>query len=290
MAARRVSLAGHVRANQCVVKGIGATVRRLPTASRASIAACIPDSLRLVSRYSRAGSDSATIPQPANSRQAPAETSAERSATTKSPLPCASIQPTGPAYQPRSKPSCARMRSSAAARGWPATAGVGCSAATIRSSVACPCSVAAFGVLAAGACYVPVDLAQPPARRALIEQAAGIWSNVQTADAVPPHWRSIPYGRPLPGQAYRVVDDAGRDAPDHVEGELLIGGASLARGYRNDPALTTERFVESDAGRWYRTGDRGRYWPDGTLEFLGRADRQVKCAVIGPSSVRSRPR
>ncbi|AGK49815.1 AMP-binding enzyme family protein [Burkholderia thailandensis MSMB121] len=168
------------------------------------------------------------------------------------------------------------MRSSAAARGWPATAGVGCSAATIRSSVACPCSVAAFGVLAAGACYVPVDLAQPPARRALIEQAAGIWSNVQTADAVPPHWRSIPYGRPLPGQAYRVVDDAGRDAPDHVAGELLIGGASLVRGYRNDPALTTERFVESDAGRWYRTGDRGRYWPDGTLEFLGRADRQVK--------------
>lgn len=105
---------------------------------------------------------------------------------------------------------------------------------------------------------------------------AGIWSNVQTVDAVPPHWRSIPYGRPLPGQAYRVVDEAGRDAPDYVAGELLIGGASLARGYRNDPALTAERFVESGAGRWYRTGDRGRYWPDGTLEFLGRADRQVK--------------
>ncbi|AFR18763.1 pyochelin synthetase [Burkholderia pseudomallei] len=105
---------------------------------------------------------------------------------------------------------------------------------------------------------------------------AGIWSNLQTVDAVPPHWRSIPYGRPLPGQAYRVVDDSGRDAPDHVAGELLIGGASLARGYRNDPVLSAARFVESDTGRWYRTGDRGRYWPDGTLEFLGRADRQVK--------------
>ncbi|MXN77939.1 amino acid adenylation domain-containing protein [Burkholderia sp. 4701] len=105
---------------------------------------------------------------------------------------------------------------------------------------------------------------------------AGIWSNLQTVDAVPPHWRSIPYGRPLPGQAYRVVDAAGRDVPDHVTGELLIGGGSLARGYRNDPLLTVQRFAQTDAGRWYRTGDRGRYWPDGTLEFLGRADQQVK--------------
>ncbi|UXU91748.1 amino acid adenylation domain-containing protein [Burkholderia sp. S-53] len=105
---------------------------------------------------------------------------------------------------------------------------------------------------------------------------AGIWSNVQTVRDVPPHWRSIPYGRPLPGQAYRVVDADGRDAPDHVPGELLIGGDSLARGYRNDPELTAQRFVQHASGRWYRTGDRGRYWPDGTLEFLGREDRQVK--------------
>ncbi|CAB3759406.1 peptide synthetase [Burkholderia sp. MSh2] len=105
---------------------------------------------------------------------------------------------------------------------------------------------------------------------------AGIWSNVQTVHDVPPHWRSIPYGRPLPGQAYRVVDADGRDAPDYVPGELLIGGDSLARGYRNDPELTVQRFVQHASGRWYRTGDRGRYWPDGTLEFLGREDRQVK--------------
>ncbi|PHP87690.1 non-ribosomal peptide synthetase [Burkholderia sp. AU18528] len=105
---------------------------------------------------------------------------------------------------------------------------------------------------------------------------AGIWSNVQTVHDVPPHWRSIPYGRPLPGQAYRVVDGDGRDAPDYVPGELLIGGDSLARGYRNDPELTAQRFVQHASGRWYRTGDRGRYWPDGTLEFLGREDRQVK--------------
>ncbi|WP_342705303.1 amino acid adenylation domain-containing protein [Burkholderia arboris] len=105
---------------------------------------------------------------------------------------------------------------------------------------------------------------------------AGIWSNVQTVRDVPSHWRSIPYGRPLPGQAYRVVDADGRDVPDYVPGELLIGGDSLARGYRNDPELTAQRFVQHASGRWYRTGDRGRYWPDGTLEFLGREDRQVK--------------
>jgi dihydroaeruginoic acid synthetase len=105
---------------------------------------------------------------------------------------------------------------------------------------------------------------------------AGIWSNWQTVDAVPPHWRSIPYGRPLPGQAYRVVDDRGRDVPDHVVGELWIGGASLARGYRNDPVLTARRFVHDGQGRWYRTGDRGCFWSDGTIEFLGRIDQQVK--------------
>ncbi|MCT4824126.1 pyochelin non-ribosomal peptide synthetase PchE, partial [Pseudomonas aeruginosa] len=105
---------------------------------------------------------------------------------------------------------------------------------------------------------------------------AGIWSNLQSVDTVPPHWRSIPYGRPLPGQAYRVVDAHGRDVPDLVVGELWIGGASLARGYRNDPELSARRFVHDAQGRWYRTGDRGRYWGDGTLEFLGRVDQQVK--------------
>ncbi|ESR71517.1 nicotinate-nucleotide--dimethylbenzimidazole phosphoribosyltransferase [Pseudomonas aeruginosa VRFPA05] len=105
---------------------------------------------------------------------------------------------------------------------------------------------------------------------------AGIWSNLQSVDTVPPHWRSIPYGRALPGQAYRVVDAHGRDVPDLVVGELWIGGASLARGYRNDPELSARRFVHDAQGRWYRTGDRGRYWGDGTLEFLGRVDQQVK--------------
>ncbi len=105
---------------------------------------------------------------------------------------------------------------------------------------------------------------------------AGIWSNLHCIDAVPGHWNSIPYGKPLAGQAYRVVDERGRDVPDQVVGQLLIGGASLARGYRNDPQLTAQRFRSDERGRWYHTGDRGRFWGDGTLEFLGRIDQQVK--------------
>ncbi|MDG4782323.1 amino acid adenylation domain-containing protein [Micromonospora sp. WMMD961] len=105
---------------------------------------------------------------------------------------------------------------------------------------------------------------------------ASIWSNAIEVAAVPTHWRSVPYGFPLANQTYRVVDDAGRDRPDWVPGELWIGGRGVALGYRGDPARTAEKFVEDAAGRWYRTGDLGRYWPDGTLEFLGRADHQVK--------------
>lgn len=106
---------------------------------------------------------------------------------------------------------------------------------------------------------------------------AGIWSNAfDVRLPLPSHWRSIPYGQPLPNQCYRVVDAQGRDCPDWVAGELWIGGAGLALGYCGDAALSAERFIERDGGRWYRTGDRGRYWPDGTLEFLGREDHQVK--------------
>jgi acyl-coenzyme A synthetase/AMP-(fatty) acid ligase/acyl carrier protein len=105
---------------------------------------------------------------------------------------------------------------------------------------------------------------------------ASIWSNAIEVAAVPAHWRSVPYGFPLANQAYRVVDDAGRDRPDWVPGELWIGGRGVALGYRGDPTRTAEKFVSDPAGRWYRTGDLGRYWPDGTLEFLGRADHQVK--------------
>ncbi|MFC6338652.1 amino acid adenylation domain-containing protein [Pseudomonas sp. CCM 7891] len=106
---------------------------------------------------------------------------------------------------------------------------------------------------------------------------AAIWSNYQPVDLpLPAHWRSIPYGKPLGNQQYRVVDSLGRDCPDWLAGELWIGGAGVANGYRGTPQLSAERFVEHQGSRWYRTGDLGRYWPDGCLEFLGRRDHQVK--------------
>jgi amino acid adenylation domain-containing protein len=105
---------------------------------------------------------------------------------------------------------------------------------------------------------------------------AAIWSNAFEVEDVSPEWRSIPYGFPLRNQCYRVVDARGRDRPDWVPGELWIGGAGLAIGYRGDLETTTKKFVRDRGSRWYRTGDMGRYRPDGSLEFLGRVDHQVK--------------
>ena len=86
----------------------------------------------------------------------------------------------------------------------------------------------------------------------------------------------MPFGIPLRNVQCRVVSPSGRDCPDWVAGEFWVGGANVAAGYRNDPQRTAERFVEHDGMRWYRTGDMARYWPDGTIEFLGRADHQVQ--------------
>ena len=106
---------------------------------------------------------------------------------------------------------------------------------------------------------------------------ASIWSNYQNVSLpLPENWKSIPYGHPLKHQAYRVVDEFGRDCPYWVEGELWIGGYGVAKGYRGDKELTEKKFVTDETGRWYRTGDLGRFWQDETIEFLGRQDQQVK--------------
>ncbi|EKH2732140.1 AMP-binding protein, partial [Salmonella enterica] len=106
---------------------------------------------------------------------------------------------------------------------------------------------------------------------------AAVWSNLYEVDEIGPEWKSIPYGYPLTNQSYRVVDRLGRDCPDWVAGELWIGGRGVALGYCGDPEKSAEKFVVDEQGkRWYRTGDFGRYWPDGTLEFLGRQDQQIK--------------
>ncbi|MEZ0492062.1 amino acid adenylation domain-containing protein [Kineococcus sp. TBRC 1896] len=107
---------------------------------------------------------------------------------------------------------------------------------------------------------------------------AAIWSIVHEVGAVDPTWSSIPYGTPLTGQRWHVLDEGFRPRPDLVPGELFIAGAGLASGYLGDPERTTARFVHHPrtGERLYRTGDLGRYLPDGTLEFLGREDTQVK--------------
>ncbi|MFD8385441.1 amino acid adenylation domain-containing protein [Streptomyces sp. NPDC059679] len=94
-------------------------------------------------------------------------------------------------------------------------------------------------------------------------------------------WDTAPLGVPLPGTQAHVVDEAGRALPAGVAGELLIGGANLARGYHRHDDLTATAFGpatsdEPKGPRLYRTGDMVRRLADGTIAFLGRRDDQIK--------------
>ena len=91
----------------------------------------------------------------------------------------------------------------------------------------------------------------------------------------------VPIGRPIANVRVYLLDRNRRPVPIGVPGELHVGGAGLARGFLGQPALTTERFIPDPftadrRERLFRTGDLGRYLPDGNLEHLGRLDRQVK--------------
>lgn len=132
--------------------------------------------------------------------------------------------------------------------------------------------------------WVPVRL--PGRARALAPNAtvialggateASIWSNHHTCVPEDEQRVSVPYGYPLANQGFRVVGPDGADRPVWVPGDLVITGRGLAMGLLNDEEQTAERFPTLGGTRCYLTGDRGRYLPNGEIEFLGRLDSQVK--------------
>jgi len=107
---------------------------------------------------------------------------------------------------------------------------------------------------------------------------ASIWSILFPVQNVDPAWKSIPYGRPMVNQDFQVLDKALDACPTWVIGELYIGGTGLAKGYWRNPEKTAASFVTHPrtGEKLYRTGDLGRWLPDGNIEFLGREDFQVK--------------
>jgi amino acid adenylation domain-containing protein len=111
----------------------------------------------------------------------------------------------------------------------------------------------------------------------------------------PDQWPPVaPIGSPIRGARIYVVNRAGQPVPAGVPGEVLIGGDVLARGYRNNPKASADRFVPDRFSRIagacvYRTGDLVRRLPTGALEFVGRSDHQVKIrgARVEPGEVES---
>lgn len=90
---------------------------------------------------------------------------------------------------------------------------------------------------------------------------------------------NIPIGRPIGNSTVYILDSSNRLLPIGAQGEICVGGDGLARGYLNRDELTREKFVPNPfipGEKMYRTGDLGRWLPDGNLEYLGRIDQQVK--------------
>lgn len=106
-----------------------------------------------------------------------------------------------------------------------------------------------------------------------------IWSIWYEVDKLPKGLKSIPYGKAMPYQEMWVLDQYLDVCAQGTLGEIYIGGEGVVRGYATQPALTAERFIAHPfrfGKRLYKTGDLGRYLPDGNIEFMGRADSQTK--------------
>ena len=107
---------------------------------------------------------------------------------------------------------------------------------------------------------------------------ASIWSIHYPIKQINAKWTSIPYGTPLKNQSFQIYNEKLERVPVWVPGQLYIGGIGLAIGYWKDEEKTKASFIihPVTGERLYRTGDLGRYLTDGTIEFLGREDFQVK--------------
>lgn len=129
----------------------------------------------------------------------------------------------------------------------------------------------------------------PPLAEALLARSAEVWNGYGPTEAtiyasmwrVPQDPDVITIGRPIANTRFYVVDEQMQQVPIGVTGELLIGGAGVTHGYLNRPRKTAAAFIpdpfgSEPGGRLYRTGDLVRYRGDGTVEFLGRRDHQVK--------------
>ncbi|NOX37607.1 MAG: amino acid adenylation domain-containing protein, partial [Calditrichaeota bacterium] len=131
----------------------------------------------------------------------------------------------------------------------------------------------------------PPELVQRWAKGRRFINAYGPTENTVCATVHPvkkaPDGTNVPIGKPIANVQVYIVDENLNLQPVGVPGELCIAGVGLARGYLNQPDLTAEKFVpnpfsKEPGSRLYRTGDLARYLPDGTIEFLGRIDHQVK--------------
>jgi acyl-coenzyme A synthetase/AMP-(fatty) acid ligase/acyl carrier protein len=105
-----------------------------------------------------------------------------------------------------------------------------------------------------------------------------VWNIWYPVKEVQPGWQSIPYGHAIPNTRYYVLDKNLNDCKTGEPGELCCSGVGLLKGYwRNDEQTRARTAIHPVTGeRIYRTGDRGRFMPDGEIEFLGRIDRQIK--------------
>ncbi len=163
-----------------------------------------------------------------------------------------------------------------------------------------------FGGEAADPQWVRAVLAAGPPRRLLHVYGpteSTTYSSWYRIAGVPAGARTVPIGGPIGHTTIHVVDRTLEPVPLGVNGELVIGGDGLARGYLRRPELTAERFVPDPFGgpgaRLYRSGDLARYRADGQMDYLGRCDHQVKirgfriepgeieAALLGHGEVRS---